>query len=126
MPFEIAWEARGIYKKFWGFVTASEFIRSVEAFHNDPRFDDFIYTINDFLAVDDFDVSPLAVEHVAVLNLGAQSFHPKGWIALVTTDQRIMTLARHFSSPDLRSYPTEVFGTVADARAWIKKTVAAE
>jgi hypothetical protein len=123
MSFNIVWEPHGIYKKFWGFVSASELIQSVETFHNDPRFDDFLYTINDFLSVEGFDVSQRTVEDVAVLNLGAQSFHSKGLVALVTNDERIMALARYFSSPDLRSYPTEIFATVAEARVWIQETL---
>ena len=124
MPYDITWEPHGVYKKFWGFVTASEFIQSVGAFHNDPRFDDFLYTINDFLAVEGFDVSLQTIEYVAALNLGAQAFHPHGWVAAVTTDERITALARHFSSPDLDSYPTEVFASVAAAREWIGGNIA--
>ncbi len=57
MPFEIVWEPRGVYKRFWGFVTDAEFIRSVKAAQEDPRFDDIHYNINDYLAVEGFDVS---------------------------------------------------------------------
>ena len=120
MAYEIVWEPHGVYKKFWGYVSSSEFSRSVAAVHNDPRFDSLRYSINDYLAVKGFDVAENTVDVIAAMSLGARTFHPKAKIALVTDNDRIVELARHYSSPPLGSYPTEIFATVESAREWVE------
>lgn len=121
MPFDITWEARGVYKRFWGFVTDSEFIRSVKAAQEDPRFDDIHYNINDYLAVVDFDVSMPTIAYAAALNIGAQLSHSRVRVALVTTNERVIGLARFFTAPGFASYPIKVCATLEDAREWVEK-----
>jgi hypothetical protein len=120
MPFEIVWEPRGVYKRFWGFVTDSEFIRSVRAAQEDPRFDDIHYNINDYLAVEDFDVSMPTIAYAAALNIGARFSRPRIRVALVTTNERVIGLAKYFMAPEFASYPMRVFATLESAREWVE------
>lgn len=121
MPFDIAWEARGVHKRFWGFVTDSEFIRSVKAIQEDSRFDDIDYNINDYLDVVDFDVSMPTIAYAAALNIGARISHPQVRVAIVTTSERVIGLVRLFTAPGFASYPIKVFATLESAREWAEE-----
>ena len=118
MPFEIVWEPRGVYKRFLGFVTDAEFIRSVKEVQEDARFDDIHYNINDYLAVDDFDISMPTIAYAAALNIGARFSRPRIRVALVTTNERAVGLAKFFTAPGFASYPIKVFATLESAREW--------
>lgn len=120
MPHTLDWEGPfGVLKQFSGFVTVAEFLDSAAELHEDPRFDQLHYVINDYSAVTGFDVGEKPVEELAALNIGASLSNPKLRIALVTTDERIKALIGLFTSPDLRSFPTRVFATLPEARAWL-------
>lgn len=119
MPFEIVWEPLGVYKRYWGVVTVSEFIDSSAKLHGDRRFDSIRYVINDYLGVEGHDVSEEAIAGIAAISLRGQVANANIRIGLVTTDSRIKELAWEFSSRTLASYPTQLFATVAEARDWI-------
>lgn len=119
MPYRIDWEPQGVYKKVWGFVTADEYLASMQEIHGDPRFDEMSYSINDFLEVVGFDVGQNTIVDMAAASLGARYSNPKIRVALVTRDERIEALGRLFASKDLNSFPTRVFATLEKAREWI-------
>ena len=121
MAFEITWEPRGVVRTFSGTLTAAEFIRSIEAVHNDWRFDNLYYSINDFLAVTDIDVSELTAETAAARAIGASMSNPRLLMAVISRDARILSLAGTFLKPRYRSYPLQVFDDMTRARAWIEK-----
>ena len=120
MPYRLDWEPRGVCKKLWGFVTAEEYLQSMRDIHGDPRFDRMHYAINDFLAVQDFDVGDRTIVDMAAASLGARHTNSRIRVALVTRDPRIVSLAALFASRDLRSFPTRVFATLAEARQWLE------
>ncbi len=120
MPYRLDWEPRGVYKKLWGFVTAAEYLQSMRDIHGDARFDGLRYAINDFLAVEGFDVGDRTIVDMAAASLGAKHSNSRIHVALVTHDERIRALAGLFASRDLRSFPTRVFATVGEARRWLE------
>lgn len=61
MPFDLVWETRGVFRKYFGDFTAEEFLRSFRIVHGDERFDGLRYVINDFLAVEKIAVSETSV-----------------------------------------------------------------
>lgn len=119
MPFAIVWEPLGVYKRYWGVITVSEFIDSSAVLHGDRRFDSIRYVINDYLGVAGHEVSEEAIAGIAAISMRGQATNANIRIALVTTDSRIRELAWQFSSRTLASYPTQLFSTVTEARDWI-------
>lgn len=120
MPFELEWEPKGVVRKYTGHLTVPEFLRSVEEVHSDWRFDSLLYSLNDFSGVEKVDVDREAVETAAAHSIGATRSNRKLVLAIVATNPDVLALAKLFSSPPLSSFPAEFFGSVSDARAWLK------
>lgn len=119
MPFEIVWEPHGAYRKFYGFVTAPEFKRSIERLHNDLHFDTLKYVINDFLEVQGHEIAEADITMFAALWVGASFSNPNVRIATVSTDEKIMALMQDYASFHLKPSHLGNFSGVADARKWI-------
>lgn len=120
MAYRITYEPKGAYKRFHGFVTFAEFVRSAEEVQGSSGFDDFLYTINDFTDVTDFDVQASHVDHVAALTTGSRLTNDRILIAVITADPRIRALTEQFSKSSPRISETRIFATLAEGRAWIK------
>jgi hypothetical protein len=117
MPFELTWEARGVYKRFTGKVSFEDYSRSQELVLGDIRTDHLRYVINDLLSVEGYSVTKDQLEYLAAFNKGASLSNPRIRIAYVTRDLRVIAmlkLAAVLSSFELRHFPT-----LEDARAWI-------
>lgn len=118
MPFQITREQHGIYKKFSGFVSKTEFLQSVFEAQSDPDYDRMAYSLNDFLEVTGHDVSISHVKTAAAHALGAAFINPDIKIAIVSTDQVIRELVKPFTA--ISSYPLALFTSVEDARKWLE------
>lgn len=119
MAFEIVWEIRGAYKRFRGHVTDEELLQSSILVEGDSRFDSLRYVINDFLAVESYSVSEAKVRIVSAIDAAAALSNPHIRIAIVATDQQIHALAELYVASPLNAYPTQIFGDIEDARAWL-------
>jgi hypothetical protein len=121
MPYEIFWEARGVYKRFEGFVAVQDYLRSQESVLGDRRCDDIRYIINDFLGVEGYSVTSDDAEYSAVITRGASLSNPRIRIAYVTTDTKIILLIKLVSK--LSSFELKIFSTLAAAREWVDAIV---
>lgn len=119
MGYEIAWESRGAYKRYFGHVTDAELMQSVIDIESDHRFDNMRYVINDFLDVVAFQISRKKIEEISAIDGAAALSNPNIKIAVVATDVQIRELAEVYANSTLKSYPTRIFTTVAEARAWL-------
>jgi hypothetical protein len=122
MAFDLTWEPRGVYRRYWGDVTIAERRQSFELIFADPRFDDLLFTITDYLDVRDYEITSEATEEIAALHVGAAQTNPRVLIAAVVTDARIIRAIEHFIALEMVPTPYRIFPTVADARAWIAQT----
>lgn len=122
MPYDLTWEPRGLYRRYWGDVTISERRESFEQIFADPRFDDLHFCITDYLDVRTYEVTPEATEEIAALHIGPAQTNPRMLIAAVVTDPKIMQAIEHFIALDMTSTPYRTFSKVAAARAWIART----
>jgi len=118
MPFEIVWEPHGLYKKYTGCVTGQDVIQSVEATMGDERFDELLYTLNDYLDVTGLDMGASAIDQVVAYALGAHVQRPKGRIAIAATHPLVIGMIQKFSSVQGDGYPIAIFSTLAEARDW--------
>ena len=117
MPYEMTWEGRGVYKCFRGFVSAEEYGETMRAVLDDARVDGIRYVINDFLAVDAYQITAEQAEYLAAYNRGPSFANPNIHIAYVTTDAPIIAMVRRIA--ELSSFETRTFPSLAEARAWL-------
>lgn len=119
MSYEVIWESHGVIKRFFGEVTDLDMMKSVIDTESDARFDDLRYTINDFLGMTGFSFGLSEIDDIAVIDKGASMTNPRIRIAVVTTSPDIVNFATHYANSPLNAYPTRIFTSLVDARAWI-------
>lgn len=119
MPYEIVREHRGTYKRFWGTVTPNEFLDSVIAFHNDPHFERFRYTINDFTETEHLVLSDSLIEDTAAMTVGSSFTNPYIRILAITTNPIIIDIARKYDQVT-KAEPVIIFPTLQQARDWLE------
>ncbi len=119
MSYELNWEPRGVVKRFFGLVTSKELLNSSEKTEADLRFDDLRYVINDFLACTEFTTDPGVLEELAAIDSAAAMINPGIKIAVVTTSDTLIAVALQYADSPLNTFPTRIFSTLDEARAWI-------
>jgi hypothetical protein len=121
MAYHIYRQPKGVYKKFSGYVTAREFFESMIRVYEDPDFERFVFSINDFSEITGFSVGEKDMRTFAAHRLGA-AFTAKIFVAIVTDDPK---LASSISSYQLMTRssntPTEIFPTLEQALIWLKE-----
>jgi hypothetical protein len=122
MPYELTWEPRGVYRRYFGHVTIAERRESLERICADGRFDRVRYTITDSLAVESYEVSDEDTRETAALHVGPLFTNPNIVMAAVAVDERVIAAVRHFMSLGFTRQPYRLFSTVAEAREWIEQT----
>ena len=122
MPYDLAWEPHGVYKRFFGHLTVGDLLQSSQDVNDDPRFDSLRFAINDFLGIEGHAVTAAAVRQQAAANLGSMRSNPNVRVVVVTTDPSVRALTDLYASPKLRPYPVEIFATLAEARAWLERS----
>jgi len=121
--YELSWEPRGLVKRFFGDVTEKQFIDAVIDSESDARFDGLRHVINDFRDVESFVFTPEDVDYVAAIDNAAAVSNPNIRIAVITSSPEIIALATQYAESSLNVYPTRIFATLADARAWLESPV---
>ncbi len=94
-------------------------MNSIITLQGDHRFDTIRYSINDFLFVEQYEISEADVRKFAAFGKGAAITNPRIRIAAITNDESIKSLLRIYTSPPLASFPMEIFPTLEAARAWL-------
>jgi hypothetical protein len=121
MAYDLSWEPRGLYRRYWGQVSIAERRESFERVFADPRFDELLYAITDYLDVQHYEITPEATVEIAALHVGPTATNPQIVIAAVVTDPRIVQAIEHFISLDMITAPYRMFATVAAAREWVSQ-----
>lgn len=119
MSYEVHWEPRGAIKRFWGDVSSNDLIRSVIETEADARFDSLRFVINDFREVSRITFSAEDVGEIAVMDLGASRTNPAIRIAIVAHTAEVVELGHQYANSPLNVYPTQIFATMDEARAWV-------
>lgn len=121
MPYELIWEPKGVIKRFYGNVSAGELLKAGIDTEADHRFDTYRYVINDFLDCTGIVVSPSVVDEIAAIDLAASASNARIKIAVVATAPEIIAVASQYADSDMNVYPTRIFSTLAEARAWLDR-----
>lgn len=120
MAWEVVWEPKGVWRRFSGTLELSDLLAAVEVVQKDLRYDSLRYSINDFLAVEQFsDPAGLTQGTDIVLGqaIGGSFSNTNLVMAIVATQPAIIAVAQMFLGG--MPYPVQLFSTVESARAWV-------
>lgn len=120
MPYKLTWEDSGVYREYYGNVSISERQASFEEICRDPRFDDFRYSITDYLQVDQYEITKNATAEIAALHIGPLLTNPRIIIAAVATRPDIVSAIQDFKDYSFTKAPYRILSSVDEARQWIK------
>lgn len=124
MSYELAWEPKGFYRRYYGCTTDLEVAETTFMFEASPEFEDMRYTILDFLDATDLTVvNSSYIEEAAAIDRIASRLNTRVKIAVVTTSELVIKLAKEYLDHPLRVYPIEIFQTLEDARKWVDDEV---
>lgn len=121
MSYRLIWEANGVVKHFTGYVDSDEVAKATADVEASPRFDNCRYVINDFLACTGFSYSPEVFEEIAAIDGAAALVNSNINIAVVAMLPALIEGINYYAASDFHPYPTRLFSTLAEARAWLAR-----
>lgn len=120
MPYRLRWEGHGVYRRFFGVVSAAEFLQAYEEMTCDLRYEGIRYIISDYLdARPGPDLTERDLKAFAELERLRFYDSPDTVQAMVATDPKTLAYVRYYESLRVSPYCMGTFATVADARQWI-------
>ena len=119
MPYTIAWETQGLYRRYFGDVMHFERRASLNEIVADPRFDKARYILSDYLDVLRFEQSANATLELAALHLMPQRINARLVIAAVATRADVVAELQKFIDLRFVDWPYRIFTTLEEARAWV-------
>lgn len=124
MGYELHWEDRGVVKRYFGQVSSEELLAPVVATEADKRFDTLRFVINDFLEAKSIAFTQAAIDLIAAHDMGAAATNPNIKVAVVAAQPEVIDLVQRYMQVAVRAYPTSIFSTMAEARAWVAAPMA--
>lgn len=119
MGYELHWEDRGVVKRYFDQVSSEELLAPVIATEADERFDRLRFVINDFLEATSVVFTQADIDTIAAHDMGAAATNPRIKVAVVAAQAEVIELVRRYMQAAARAYPTSIFSTMAEARAWV-------
>lgn len=119
MSYELIWERKGVVRRFYGDVTIGNLIKASDEVQGDLRFDELRYVISDFTDCTKFVFDGSEVEELAATDGAAAYNNRQIKSAVVVTLPEAVAAARYYEKSPLNAYPTRIFSTLEDARAWL-------
>ena len=122
MPYEVIWEPpSGVVLRLTGVVTGHDFVTGVGVVHDDPRYDDLRYVIDDLSALEKFAVDSTTIEIVFANSVGAGMSNPNRRIYVVATDPEVLAQLNGIIDLYGDILPLSIHAAVEDARAALDK-----
>lgn len=120
MSSELIWEARGLYRRYYGIANDAEVAGDTFVLESCPQFEELRYTILDFLGIEGFTlINPSFIDEAAAIDSAAAMSHPNLKVAVVTDSPEIRELAEQYIAHPLNAYPTGIFASLEEARKWV-------
>jgi hypothetical protein len=119
MAYENNWEQSGVHRRYWGSTSDIEVMKSVGEGFSDSRFVDLRYVIYDFTDCDDVTYTSEGTELISALGVLSQMTNPNIKIAIVANKPSTRGLGESYSKVTFNQFPTEMFTTLNEARAWV-------
>lgn len=125
VPFETTWEPSGVYCRCHGAVTAADVSYYLNQIAAEPGFDGFRYRITDARGVTAASLTADELRWTALMREIHAHTNPGMLEALVTGDAGVRSLWRQLVAVSRNPERFADFATLADARAWIARELAA-
>jgi hypothetical protein len=120
MPYRLRWEGHGVYRRFFGVISAAEFLGAYQEMIGDLRYEGIRYIISDYIdAQPGPDLTEKDLEAFAELERLRFYDSPDHVQAMVATDARTLAYVRYYESLRVSPYCLATFTTIAAAREWI-------
>lgn len=110
----------------WGVLTEEEVIEFFIGYFNQDgeKYRNYRYSISDYSAVAELDVSSDAVKRVAALSIESMKINPDAVVATVASDDYVFGLTRMWELlVDDVKWEIMSFRTLEDAKQWVRKKV---
>lgn len=120
MPFELAWEPRGVVITYSGFLVPEEILECHRRIAADARFDDLRFAIVDTLPVESISLSRADVGEIDAFLRGPARTNPNIRVALVVTHPDVRRALLFYDGLVDRTFKAVVFRSVLDARRWLE------
>ena len=118
MPYRVRWEGHGVYRRFYGAVSADDVKNACDEIAADPRYEDIRYVLSDFL-----EASPTLTDQEAhsLAQLERSRFFnsPDVVNAVVAGEPSVVECVPYLGAADQAPCPIALFDDVSDARHWI-------
>lgn len=101
MSVEITWHYKEAYKRFYGFITNTEFISSIEEIIGDARFDNLRHLTNDFSGITGHNLSYEMLLLYSAYLIGSSHSNPFINITLITPNQVSRQLLSRNLGPEM-------------------------
>ena len=118
MPYDITWETKGLFKRFYGFATVNEFKESVTLVHEDTRFASISYSINDLLAVDGLSTQELCFGDIISSEITSHLKNLNLRTAIVTKDTALIKYLGEYAKVPGAFIAFKIFPDLESARLW--------
>jgi hypothetical protein len=118
VTYSVQWPTFGAYKKFSGIVTMPELLGSLALVHSHPDFDNFKFTITDFLDVESIDFKESDMSLYGAQVIAGQVSNRELAIGIVVTDPAIIHLLKTRYERLVR-YPVGYFATLEECSKWV-------
>ena len=126
MPCQTEWSDHGVVWKWSGELSDAGILDNNREFYEHDRFSELRYQLCDFLEVNKISASNEGIRRAARQDAEASRRNPHVKVAIVTTSDLVYGLTRMYELSGYESlWQTEIFGTRAEAEAWVKECVAA-
>jgi hypothetical protein len=118
MPYEMNWRPLGVYTRYRGQVTETEFFQSLDDLHQHPEFALFRFSIRDLRWCKTDPVDPRGYLPFASRLLAARLANPHIYSAVIVDDPDILSIALRLKA--LASDMLEIFEDLDDALPWLQ------
>lgn len=122
MGFNLNWKDKGIYIKYYGYVSITDIQGSNFSMYNDSRFGHTMYQIVDCLEIAETNIQIDEFISVIGYEIGAAYWRKTMKIAIIVKDKDILSLVKAYIN-ELKntSWTFKIFDTYFDAEIWCKK-----
>jgi hypothetical protein len=121
LAYKLRWEGHGVYRRFFGVVSAAEFREAYEEMVRDLRYGGTRYIISEYLdAVPGSDLTDTFVGRVEQLARLQYGSGPDIVHATVASGD-MLAHVRSYEALPLAPYPEATFSLVDEARQWIAR-----
>ena len=122
MPYQVKWEPRGVYTRYYGIATGADMRGNIEDVCRDERFERHRYHILDFSDATEFSATEKELLVNCGVLVGAAFMNHQVMVAAVVTRENIRATLGRLHALGVSPFEAKIFPTLAEARRWIAES----